>query len=155
MCTQYYCGKDLSCKERSYGGKELSHLPREAGVHSPCSSGLPEDRLYGPNWGWKCRIGAFLVSNLWDWINLNGMLNCRFNPINPLWRILFPFAVWLIWKSKNQIVFKRKNQSLKLATNIMNQVMEYMHCVSSPRMPIYKKVKKNPLGVLSWGLDEI
>jgi len=70
------------------------------------------------------------------------MLNCRLNPINPSWRILFPFAVWLIWKSKNQTVFRRKNQNLKLAAEIVNQVMEYMHCVSSPRMPIYKKVKR-------------
>ena len=70
------------------------------------------------------------MSNLQDWINLNGRLNCRLNPINPPWRILFPFAVWLIWKNP------------KLAVEIVNQVMEYMHCVSFSRMPVYKRVNR-------------
>lgn len=92
-------------------------------------------------YGHRCEK-HFWVSNLQDWINLNGMLNCRLNPINLSWRILFPFAVWLIWKCINQTVFRRKNQNPKLAVEIVNQAMEYMHCVSSPRMPIYKKVKR-------------
>ena len=80
--------------------------------------------------GMKTSNQAFWVSNLQDWINLNGRLNCRLNPVNPPWRILFPFAVWLIWKNP------------KLAVEIVNQVMEYMHCVSFSRMPVYKRVNR-------------
>ena len=38
----------------------------------------------------------------------------------PPWKIVFPFAVWNIWKSRNRFVFSSKNRNLKLAAEIVN-----------------------------------
>ena len=56
----------------------------------------------------------------------------------PPWRIIFSFVVWSIWKSKNLYVFNKKNQNPYLSTEIENQALEFMYCVTSPRNPICK-----------------
>jgi len=55
---------------------------------------------------------------------------------------VFPFTVWLIWKGRNQTIFRGKNTNPKLASEILSQAMEYTHCVSSPRPPSYKNIKR-------------
>ena len=39
-------------------------------------------------------------------------------PNNPPWKFLFLFAVWMIWKFRNHIVFRNKNMSPNLAKEI-------------------------------------
>ncbi|KAL0004149.1 hypothetical protein SO802_011710 [Lithocarpus litseifolius] len=51
------------------------------------------------------------------------------------------YNVWLIWKSRNQTIFRKKNTNPKLASEILSQAMEYTHCVSSPRPPSYKSIQ--------------
>lgn len=41
-----------------------------------------------------------------------------------------------------QIVFRRESQNPKLAVEIMNQEKEYLHCISSLKVPIYKRVMR-------------
>jgi len=99
---------------------------------------------------WKTEIQPFLEiaipkhrdSNLQEWLNFNGRQNGSANLAKILWRILFSFTVWLIWKDRNQVVFRRKTQNPKLAAEIVNQATEYIYCFSSPRMLICKRVKR-------------
>ena len=61
---------------------------------------------------------------------------------NPPWNMCFPFAVWFIWKRRNQAVFSRKVLNPKLASEIVNQTLEFMHYVHSPRNHVHKVVKR-------------
>ena len=119
----------------------------------PICQGEPETILHAL---WDCRgvksvwsrLGVrpsntvFWDSNLQEWLNFNGRQNGSANLAKIPWRILFSFTFWLIWKNRNQVVFRRKTQNPKLAVEIVNQVTEYIHCFSSPRMPICKRVKR-------------
>lgn len=79
---------------------------------------------------------------LQDWLIYNGSLGRRHIPSDLQWKVVFPFAVWLIWKSRIQTIFGRKNTNPKLAFEILSQAMEYTHCVSSPRPLSYKSIKR-------------
>ena len=56
--------------------------------------------------------------------------------------MIYPFAVWNIWKSRNSFVFNRKNQSPRLAADIFNQTMELMYRACSPRGPAQYIIKE-------------
>lgn len=42
------------------------------------------------------------------------------------WNVLFPFAVWMIWKHRNQVVFTNKGPNLNLSKVIQMQASEYL-----------------------------
>ena len=44
---------------------------------------------------------------------------------------MFLFAIWLIWKNRNQFVFKGRSQYPNLAKDIKARALEYMHCACS------------------------
>ena len=67
------------------------------------------------------------------------------------WKIRFPFAVWNIWKSRNNFVFQRKRLNPQLDSLISNQVAEFMHYIVSPRVPVHRTIhrirwEKPPVG---------
>ena len=74
---------------------------------------------------------TFLLANLRDWIMSNcrdkGILNSRQVP----WNQTFMFAIWIIWKGRNQLVFKNKELKSSLALDINHRALEYFHCVGS------------------------
>ena len=84
----------------------------------------------------------FWRSNLQVWLASNGTKSGSLIAANPPWKIVFPFAVWNIWKSRNRLVFNWKNRSPKLAAEIVNQAFEFLHCVASPRVQVGKVVKR-------------
>ena len=86
--------------------------------------------------------GVFWGINLHDLMALNGRQNDRSNLARYPWRILFPFAVWIIWKSRNHMVFRNGNHNLCLAVEIANQAKENQHCLASPRMTTRRKVMR-------------
>ena len=74
------------------------------------------------------------------------------------WSILFSFAIWMIWKSRNQTVFSGKAQNPKLSTEIENLYTEFMYCASSPRCPVPRVVvachqEKPPEGWIKLNTD--
>ena len=85
---------------------------------------------------------AFWRNNLQDWLSSNGRENCSLVAANPPWKIVFLFAVWNIWKSRNKFVFSRKNRNPNLAVEIVNQATEFIHCVSSPSLQTCKVIKR-------------
>ena len=85
---------------------------------------------------------AFWRSNLQVWLASNRTKSGSLIAANPPWKIVFPFTVWNIWKSRNRLVFNRKNRSPKLAAEIVNQAFEFLHCVASPRVQVGKVVKR-------------
>ena len=103
---------------------------------------------------------GFWNSNLTNWLNLNGRLNTNQLAAKPPWKILFPFAIWSIWKYRNDFVFNRKMQNLNLVADIQNKAMEFMYCVSHPRELshcIIKRVcwEKPPLGWAKLNTDGV
>ena len=49
------------------------------------------------------------------------------------WNIVFLFAVWLIWKLRNQVVFNHKSTNPCLAKLIKMQATEFFLCINRPR----------------------
>ncbi|XP_050242423.1 uncharacterized protein LOC126691393 [Quercus robur] len=80
----------------------------------------------------------FWMSNLQDWINLNGRTNCSRAQEKPPWKITFSFAMWCLWKNRNMVVFHGKRVNQNLPKEIMDQVLEFIYCVQSPRSPNHK-----------------
>ena len=78
---------------------------------------------------------AFWISNLQDGIKINSKDRGSCVQGNPPWNILFPVAVWNIWKSRNMFIFKRKSQNPKFSNEIVNQAVEFLCYVASPRNP--------------------
>ena len=72
---------------------------------------------------------TFLLANLRDWIMSNcrdkGILNSRQVP----WNQTFMFAIWIIWKGRNYLVFESKELKSSLALDINHRALEYFHCV--------------------------
>ena len=78
---------------------------------------------------------VFWTSNLQDWIKINNKDRESYFQGNPPWNILFPVAVWNLWKSRNILIFKRKSQNPNLSNEIVNQAVEFLCYVASPRSP--------------------
>lgn len=62
----------------------------------------------------------FLDRDLQDWLESNGKVAKCLLPRNPPSKLVFLFAIWLVWKNRNHMVFKGKSQNSGLATEIKN-----------------------------------
>lgn len=71
---------------------------------------------------------SLLAVNLEDWLYSNCNANSKTNDGQPQWHQVFVFAIWLIWKNRNQVVFKERSQCANVAKEIMTRAVEYTHC---------------------------
>ncbi|KAK9993617.1 hypothetical protein SO802_023320 [Lithocarpus litseifolius] len=74
------------------------------------------------------------------------------------WNILFPFAVWMIWKHRNQAVFANKGTNPNLTKVISMQASKFLLCATQPtyynRM-VFRQIRweKPELGWLKLNTD--
>ena len=67
--------------------------------------------LVRPVWNELGAVGfdrEFFVSDLENWLATNGKAGKVTDENQPPWKIIFSFAVWIIWKNRNQYVFNNK-----------------------------------------------
>ena len=83
---------------------------------------------------------AFWGSDLQEWLTMNGSRGSRAMSGKNHWSMCFSFAIWMIWKSRNQAMFSSKAQNSKLSSEIENLCTEFMYCASSPRCPVPRMV---------------
>ena len=85
---------------------------------------------------------VFYLANLQDWI----MANCRDKGIRSSgqvpWNHTFMFAIWMIWKGRNQLVFENKNLKTNLAMDINQRALDYFYCVGKPLVANRKILKQ-------------
>ena len=53
--------------------------------------------------------------------------------VTPLGKSSFPLLCGVFGKSRNMVVFNGKSLNQNLPKEIMNQVLEFIYCVHSPR----------------------
>ena len=92
------------------------------------------------------------------WLSRNGNHRSTSANMNPPWNTLFSFAIWNIWKSRNNFIFQRKRLNQQLHVEILNQTFEFIHCIASPRLMIRRCVKrikwdKPPVGWMKLNTD--
>lgn len=78
---------------------------------------------------------GFWMTNLQDWLNVNRNTRTNYVARKPPWNVVYSFAVWNIWMSRNNVVFNRKSQNLRLVVEITHRSLEFLYCVASPRGP--------------------
>ena len=71
-----------------------------------------------------------------DWLSLIVRSNIILHDVGLPWKVVFPFAIWNIWKSRNAFIFSGKARNPKLVVEIVYQAKEYFHCVAMPRLGI-------------------
>ena len=71
---------------------------------------------------------SFFTESLEDWLTSNCEADSKFDEGQPQWHQVFLFAIWLIWKNRNQFIFKGRSQYPNLAKEIKARTLEYMHC---------------------------
>ena len=84
----------------------------------------------------------FWSSELPDWLSRNGNQRSTSVTMNPPWKTLFSFVIWNIWKSRNNFILQRKRLNQQLHVEILNQTVEFIHCIASPRLMTYRCVKR-------------
>ena len=77
-------------------------------------------------------LRQFGVTNMSDWLKVN-YLSQELHQTSISWRILFPFAIWSLWKHRNKMCFKNAPSDLSLHKSCINQALEYFNCVGKIR----------------------
>ncbi|KAL0012166.1 hypothetical protein SO802_007274, partial [Lithocarpus litseifolius] len=86
---------------------------------------------------------SFFSSNLKEWLEENGTKQQVFGGHAIPWNTMFLFAIWLIWKHRNQVVFKEQRPNHNLVKQIYHQALEYYSFVGPHKEAIthiYKPV---------------
>ena len=102
----------------------------------------PQTRLVWAQLGIQEADQRFWGSDHQDWLNWNGRQSGKSIIGNLPWCTIFPFAAWNIWKRRNSIVFWNNSCYPNLSNEIVNQVVKYIHCASSPRLLKQRVVKR-------------
>ena len=81
---------------------------------------------------------------------LNGKSDTAHNQNFPLWKIIFSFAVWNIWKNRNHFVFKGRPQNPRLAKIIIDHALEFFFCAG-----LTNGLRTRVTNLVKWGRLEI
>ena len=104
--------------------------------------GLRDCKVAKNTWG---RLGinptsSFYEGNLQYWMEKNCKDNvCPVNNYHP-WRIIFPFALWLQWKHRNNVIFRNWPIQSNVHIDTLFSALKFQHCVLNPKHTSSKKV---------------
>ena len=86
---------------------------------------------------------SFFSDNLHQWITINGKAaDTKKHRDHPPWKTSFLFAIWHIWKYRNNIAFHNKTIQQNLGHEIFREAMEYEHYVKLPKIDPKQVVKR-------------
>lgn len=123
LVKEVIASRGISCDSVS----PLCKCQRESIIHMP--------REYGVafNFWRKIRVSYPLDNsfryNSCDWLRTNCLSKLVHQSTIP-WNILFPFAIWFLWKHRNIMVFENTTLNPKFHANCINQALEYFFCIS-------------------------
>uniref|UniRef100_A0A7N2MK81 Reverse transcriptase zinc-binding domain-containing protein n=1 Tax=Quercus lobata TaxID=97700 RepID=A0A7N2MK81_QUELO len=70
----------------------------------------------------------FYEGNLVQWLEYNCKNNtCRLGE-QPPWTIIFPFAIWLLWKHRNATIFRNLHAQPNVHKDALFRALEFQHC---------------------------
>ncbi|XP_075635830.1 uncharacterized protein LOC142607985 [Castanea sativa] len=90
-------------------------------------------------------LGVNESSNFYEgildfWLERNCTDNrCRVSN-KPPWIFVFSFAIWLLWKHRNDVVFKNQDVQPKVYENVLFCALEFQHCRLTPKLSSSRKV---------------
>ena len=70
--------------------------------------------------------------NLADWLYDNCQCN-RMHYSSIPWSMIFPFAVWFLWKHRNKVVFDNIPLNMNLHNFCLSQALDFFFCVGKAR----------------------
>ena len=53
---------------------------------------------------------------------------------HPPWRIVFPFAIWLLWKHRNDAIFRNQQVQSNVHRDALFRALEFQHCGLNPKL---------------------
>jgi len=117
----------------------LCHAYSESILHALCDCEVVKQVWYqlGENRG----SSSFFSSNLQDWLEVNGTKQGTVGRHAVSWSIIFLFAIWLIWKQRNQVVFNGQRPNPCLAKDISHRALELYFYASSYKDAITRVCK--------------
>ena len=109
------------------------------------------------------RFGLLIITpplhsqSLGDWLHDN-CHSTRIHHSNVPWSVIFPFAIWNLWKHRNKVVFDNIPLSTNLHGLCLSQAVKYYFCVGkmgkiSQRVLMQVKWSKPPEGWFKLNLD--
>ena len=105
------------------GNESILHALRDCDVVKPVWSQLGVNSLNN----------RFFTSNVFVWLEENGTNHQVSGHYYIPWSTTFLFAIWIIWKHRNQVLFKNQGPNPQLAKLITRSVLEYSFCVARTR----------------------
>ena len=109
----------------------LCHTEPETVSHALCDCNFVK-----PIWQQLGQIRgnqAFYSQGIRDWLASNAKAKASRIADEVPWNIVFPFALWLIWKQRNQVVFNQKSPNPCLTKLIKMQATEFFLCINRPK----------------------
>ena len=91
------------------------------------------DCPFAVNFWRKLGVTASLSSSfsleIHSWLEANCMCNPLIKALGYPLRMLFPFAIWTLWKHRNKIVFENTTLNPNLHESCLRQTIDYVYCV--------------------------
>ena len=87
----------------------------------------------------------FFTSDLHTWLSFNAMNDQAICHSQSPWNIVFLFAIWMIWKQRNKLIFQNSNPNLNLAIHIFSQAGDFYWCAAD-----WKKTHNFTMKCIRW-----
>lgn len=123
---------DTSCPMCHSDAESLTHALRDCNMVKPIWLKL----------GTNCLCPSFFSQDTKDWLISNSSLKSSQNAAGLPWNILFPYAIWMIWKQRNHVCFSNKRPNPNLDKVVTKLAIEFLLCGSKPNRNIHMVVKQ-------------